>query len=70
MAKSRKIQIPNELIMDAMSQVGSIALAAEVLNVSESSLRKRISADNQLRALYLKESPKSPIPDEIQARQE
>lgn len=53
--------------MDAMSQVGSIALAAEVLNVSESSLRKRISADNQLRALYLKESPKSPIPDEIQA---
>lgn len=63
----RKISIPNELIMDAMSQVGSIALAAEVLNVSESSLRKRISSDKQLKSLYIKESPKSPVPSEIEA---
>lgn len=68
MAKSKKIEIPNELIMDMMSQCGSIAVAAEVLNVSEGSLRKRISNDRQLRSLYIKESPALPaIPDTIES---
>ena len=67
MPKIKKISIPNDLIMDAMSQVGSIKLAAEALNVSETSLRKRISSDKQLRSLYIKESPSSPVPDEIEA---
>jgi len=67
MSKAKRISIPNELIMDAMSQVGSIALAAEALNVSESSLRKRIGSDRQLKALYITESPKSPLPTEVEA---
>ena len=51
-----------------MSQCGSIAVAAEVLNVSEGSLRKRISNDRQLRSLYIKESPALPaIPDTIES---
>ena len=53
--------------MDAMSQVGSIKLAAEALNVSETSLRKRIGADRQLKSLYIKESPSSPVPSDIEA---
>tara|TARA_R100000005_G_C4996931_1_gene203719 strand:+ start:2791 stop:3402 length:612 start_codon:yes stop_codon:yes gene_type:complete len=53
--------------MDVMSQVGSIKLASEALNVSETSLRKRISTDKQLRSLYITESPVSPVPDEIEA---
>ena len=67
MSKTKKISIPNDLIMDVMSQVGSIALASEALNVSESSLRKRIASDKQLKSLYITESPKSPVPDEIEA---
>ena len=67
MSKSKKISIPNELIMDAMSQVGSIKLAAEALNVSETSLRKRIGSDRQLKSLYIKESPSSPVPSDIEA---
>ena len=67
MGKSKKIEIPNELIMDMMSQCGSIRVAAEALNVSEGSLRKRITADRQLRALYIKESPTpQKVPDEIE----
>ena len=68
MPKGKKIVIPNEIIMDVMSQVGSISLAAEALNVSEGQLRKRIGNDNQLRALYITQSPTPPkLPDEVDA---
>ena len=68
MAKRKKISIPNELIMEVMGQVDeSIPVAAEALNVSEGSLRKRISTDRQLRALYIKESPDElPLPDKVE----
>jgi hypothetical protein len=68
MAKRKKISIPNDLIMEVMGQVDeSVSVAAEAMNVSESSLRKRIKADRQLSALYLKESP-DPIelPDKVE----
>lgn len=68
MSKRKRINIPNDLIMEVMGQTDeSISVAAEALNVSESSLRKRISADRQLKALYIKDSPVPiPLPDPVE----
>lgn len=68
MAKRKKISIPNDLIMEVMGQVDeSIPVAAEAMNVSESSLRKRIRGDRQLSALYLKQSPSDiELPDKVE----
>lgn len=67
MPRKKRISLPNEIIIEVMGQTDeSIPVAAEALNVSESSLRKRISSDRQLRSLYIKDSPVPiPLPDAV-----